>query len=74
MTNYGFKGAYRAAQAGQNRQNAQNQSGMWQQYAPQMSQQRVDQRRFSTQQAMNQMNNQNQTWRFGVNALSGLMR
>lgn len=73
MNNYGFKGASWAAQAGQNRQNAQNQSGMWQQYAPQMSQQRVEKRRFSNQQAINQMNNQNQMWRFGVNALAGLM-
>lgn len=74
MQGYGYLGASLAAAAGRNRQNSQALGQLWQGYAPQRSQQDIQQRQFRYQKATNRMGQKDRMTNFGLTALAGLMR
>lgn len=74
MNQYAYMGAAWANQANANRKSSQQ----WAQYnadnAAQMSGLRVGRRQLQNQMATNQMQRRDQTFRFGLGALTGLLR
>lgn len=74
MNPYAYMGAAWGNQANRNRQNAQQSAQMWGQYAPQRQQNAIGWNQLATNQAIQGQNQQGQQFRFGINALTGLMR
>lgn len=74
MNPYAYMGAAWGNQAFRNRQNSQQTAQQWGQYAPQRQQNAMGWNQLATNQAMQGQNQQGQQLRFGMNALSGLMR
>lgn len=74
MNPYAYMGASWANQASRSRQQSQNQARMWGQYAPQRNQQVMGRNRLVHDQGLAADARRGQFFRFGVNALTGLMR
>jgi len=72
--NYAFRGARSAAGANRRRKNAQQQTQMYSQFAPQRFGQMEQLRDINARQINDAQNQQDQKFRFGINALTGLMR
>lgn len=74
MQNYGYMGAQWANQATAARNNAQQWGQYGANYANQASQQRVGQNQLQSQIGMNTMKQRDNQFRFGLQALGGLLQ
>ncbi len=74
QSNSAYLGAAWAGQANQRRKQAQSYGQMASQNAAQQSQYNLANAQFQSQQGANQMRQRDSMFRFGINALTGLMR